>query len=251
MSPERKALIGAFQEKAAGLEKAFEAREYQKDWVMPYRLFRPAATGSVPLVLYLHGSGGLGRDNNKQLGLGNVFGTRVWALPENQKRFPCFIVVPQTDRGWARYQATQTGEAEVIAGLGEGSEMALAIVEQLCREFPIDHRCIYVTGQSMGGAGVWNMITHRDRYFAAAVPCCGSPTHDDPAQAIRTPLWNFHGAADDSVPVKVSRERIAALRKAGGHPISTEYAGVGHEVWEWAFTEPALVDWVFAQRQPA
>ena len=67
---------------------------------MPYRLFRPRETGKAPLILYLHGSGGLGDDNEKQLGLGNVFGTRVWALPENQKRFSCYIVVPQTDRGW-------------------------------------------------------------------------------------------------------------------------------------------------------
>ncbi len=29
----------------------------------------------------------------------------------------------------------------------------------------------------------------------------------------------------------------------------TEYAGVGHNVWQWAFTEPALVDWVFSHRR--
>jgi len=45
----------------------------------------------------------------------------------------------------------------------------------------------------------------------------------------------------------VSRERIAARRKAGGRPVSTEYAGVDHNVWEWAFTEPELVKWLFAQ----
>src|SRR5260221_542991 len=83
-SPERMALIDAFREKAAGLEKSFEARTHNKDWVMPYRLFRPAETAKAPLVLYLHGSGGIGDDNQKQLGLGNIFGTHVWALPENQ-----------------------------------------------------------------------------------------------------------------------------------------------------------------------
>ena len=58
---------------------------------MPYRLFRPQASGTFPLVVYLHGSGGLGDDNLKQMGLGNIFGTRVWALPENQKKFPCYV----------------------------------------------------------------------------------------------------------------------------------------------------------------
>jgi predicted peptidase len=218
---------------------------------MPYRLFRPEATGKLPLVVYLHGSGGLGDDNLKQLGLGNIFGTRVWLLPENQKRFPCYVVVPQTDRGWIRYDfSKQTNEpAKILPGFGDGARLALEIIEGLCREFSIDDRRIYVMGQSMGGAGTWNMITHRPRFFAAAVICCGSPSNEDGTGAIDTPLWNFHGDADRSVPVTVSRDRIAARRKAGGHPLYTEYAGVDHNVWEWAFTEPELVKWVFAQRR--
>src|ERR1700744_5245774 len=148
MSPERRALIDAFQQKSDGVEKAFEARSYKDDWTMPYRLFRPATTAKVPLVLFLHGSGGLGDDNVKQMGLGNIFGTRVWALPENQKNFPCYVVAPQTDRGWARYDMTQeeNGSAKVVPGLGDGSRLALAIVDRLCHEFPIDERRIYVTG---------------------------------------------------------------------------------------------------------
>ena len=98
MSPERMALIEAFKKQSEGLEKRFEARTHKSDRVMPYRLFRPEAAGKLPLVMYLHGSGGLGDDNLKQLGLGNVFGTHVWLLPENQKRFPCYVVIPQTDR---------------------------------------------------------------------------------------------------------------------------------------------------------
>ena len=99
----------------------------------------------------------------------------------------------------------------------------------------------------MGGAGTWHMTAHRPKLFAAAVACCGSPTLEDATQSIATPLWNFHGDADPSVPVTVSRDRIAALRKAGGHPLYTEYAGVGHNVWEWAYTEPELINWVFSQ----
>jgi predicted peptidase len=251
MSPERLALIEAFKKQSEGLEKKFEPRTYKSDWVMPYRLFRPEAAGKLPLVVYLHGSGGLGDDNLKQLGLGNVFGTRVWLLAENQKRFPCYVVVPQTDRGWARYDLSQSsqGPAKVLPGLGEGSRLALEIVDALRREFAIDERRIYITGQSMGGAGVWNMITHRPNFFAAAVICCGSVSAEDGTGSINTALWNFHGDSDKSVPVSVSRERIAARRKAGGRPLYTEYAGVDHNVWEWAYTEPELVKWVFGQQR--
>jgi predicted peptidase len=243
--------IEAFKKQSEGLEKKFEARTHKSDWVMPYRLFVPQATGKLPLVLYLHGSGGLGDDNEKQLGLGNIFGTRIWLLPENQKHFPCYVVVPQTDRGWARYDLSQPtqGGAKVLPGLGDGSRLALEIVDGLCREFTIDERRIYVTGQSMGGAGTWNVMTYRPQFFAAALICCGSVSTEDGTGSIATPLWAFHGDSDKTVDVSSARDRIAARRKAGGHPLYTEYAGVDHNVWEWAYTEPELVKWVFSQRR--
>lgn len=253
MSAERRALIDAFKQQSQGLEAQFEARTFIGDWAMPYRLFRPAASGPLPLVLYLHGSGGLGNDNQKQMGLGNVFGTRVWALPQVQRAFPCYVLVPQTDRGWVNFAPPAPGDsvAHMVPGLGDGARVAVEIVTALRRELAIDERRIYVTGQSMGGAGVWHLTAQRPDLFAAAVACCGSPTRERAAASLRTPVWNFHGDADQIVPVAVSRERIAALRQAGGHPLATEYEGVGHNVWEWAYTEPELVRWVFAQRRAA
>jgi predicted peptidase len=250
-SPERLALIDAFKKASAGLDEKFESRSYVSDWTMPYRLFRPEARGRMPLVVYLHGSGGLGSDNVKQMELGNVFGTRVWVLPENQHAFPCYVIAPQTDRGWMRYADPSPGDsvARLVPGLGDGARVALEIIDALRRELDIDDRRIYVTGQSMGGGGAWHMLAHRPRLFAAAVTCCGSATKDAVAPTASTPIWNFHGTADRTVPVSVSRERIAAQRAAGAHPLHTEYAGVGHNVWEWAYTEPALARWMFSQRR--
>ena len=252
-SPQRMGLIEAFRTTSEGIADKFEARTLKSDWTMPYRLFRPNASGRLPLVVYLHGSGGLGTDNVKQLGLGNIFGTRVWALVENQKEFPCYVVAPQTDRGWVRYGEPSPGDsvARVVPGLGDGARVVFELMDALGKEFPIDKQRIYLTGQSMGGAGAWHMIVQRPTFFAAAVICCGGTSLDNAAAAANTPLWNFHGADDDTVPVAVSRDRIAALRKAGGRPLSTEYAGVGHNVWQWAYTEPSLVRWVFSKRRVA
>lgn len=250
-SPERRALVDAFKAHSAGIESSFEARTHQSDWVMPYRLFKPEASGKLPLVVYLHGSGGLGADNVRQMGLGNIFGTRLWALPEHQKEFPCYVVAPQTDRGWMNYGPPAAGDsvATVIPGLGDGARVAFDLIARLVRELPIDDRRIYITGQSMGGGGAWHMISQRPAMFAAAAICCGTESKDNPADAVRMPIWNFQGDSDAVVPPSVSRDRIAALRKAGGHPISTEYVGVGHNVWEWAYTEPALIPWLFSKRR--
>src|SRR5271156_4793731 len=123
MAAQRKTLIEAFKEKPAGIPEKFEARTFKADGDIPYRLFKPetGASGKLPLVIYLHGSGGLGDDNEKQMGLGNIFGTRVFALPENQKRFPCYVLAPQTDRGWARYDFLQQ-PAKRVGGVGGGSQ---------------------------------------------------------------------------------------------------------------------------------
>ena len=81
------------------------------------------------------------------------------------------------------------------------------------------------------------------------MPLCGGVSLDDGTGSLETPLWNFHGDSDKTVPVATSRDRIAARLKAGGHPLSTEYAGVDHNVWEWAYTEPELVKWMFVQKR--
>ena len=251
MSTERVALIDEFKKRSDGFEKKYEARTYKSNWTMPYRLFRPEATGKLPLVVYLHGSGGQGDDNEKQLGLGNIFGTSVWLLPENQKKFPCYVLAPQSNRGWVRYDPAklEKGIYEMVPGPGQGVSLALEVIDAVRHDFAIDDNRIYVTGQSMGGAGTWNMIASRPGFFAAAAPCCGATSKDDGTGSIETPLWNFHGDSDQTVPVALSRDRIAARRKAGGHPLSTEYAGVDHNIWQWAYTEPALVSWIFSQRR--
>ena len=198
MSAERRALIDAFTQKSAGLDHAFESHSFKGEWVMPYRLYRPKAPGRVPLVIYLHGSGGLGDDNERQMALGNTFGTRVWALPENQRRFPCFVAVPQTDRGWVKYGLPAPGDSvsRPIPGLGDGAALAFQMIDALCRDLPIDMRRIYLTGQSMGGRGTWHMTARRPKFFAAAVACCPGPTFEPAAASALTPIWNFHGDAD-------------------------------------------------------
>lgn len=251
MSPERMVLVDRLKSAVEGLDKAFEPRVHKSDWAMPYRLFRPTAGGKLPLVLYLHGSGGTGEDNLKQISLGNVVGSRVWALPASQQRFPCYVVAPQSDRGWIRYGAPAAGDsvATPVVGPGDGGRLALQIVDSLSREFAVDERRIYVVGQSLGGGGAWHLTSQRPGFFAGAVICCGSATQDDPAKSAGTPICNFHGDADKTVDVGISRQRIAAVRKAGGHPQHTEYPGVGHNVWEWAFSEPSLASWLFARRR--
>ena len=49
--------------------------------------------------------------------------------------------------------------------------------------------------------------------------------------------------------VRVRCEMVEALRKIGAGPRYTEYSGVAHNAWTYAYQEPELADWLFAQRR--
>jgi predicted peptidase len=208
-----------------------------------------------PVILYLHGSGERGDDNALQLTSG-----LAPALDKFADRYRSVIVFPQCGFNQEWY-----GDMELLAS---------AALEDAIREFHGDRRRVYLTGVSMGGSGAWYMARHHRR-FAAVVPICGEVARDptdpfpvepppdiarivgapDPyavlAEAIgTTPVWAFHGTADPEVPVTESRNMVAALRRSGGVVNYTEYPNVGHDSWDLAYSDPALVRWLFQQRLP-
>ena len=214
---------------------------------MPYRLFIPEGYDGrkrYPLVLWLHGGAGRGDDNLKQISGGNVIGSHVWALPENQSRHPCFVVAPQcpADGFWA---ATDTAKPT------RHLRLTLELLEDLQRTFSVDARRLYVAGQSLGGFGTWAVISLRPNMFAAAVPVCGGGDESAAPKLTGTPVWAFHGERDEAVSVERSRRMVAAVRRAGGEPKYTEYKGAGHVIWDRVFREPELLSWVFAQKLAA
>jgi predicted peptidase len=220
----------------------FVARVYRNGRkTMPYRLFLPTgydAQKRYPLVVWLHGAGGMGRDNLRQISGDQIAGTRIWTTPEHQAKYPAFVLAPQSAGDWA-----DVNHDSLSAPLA----LVVGILDLLAGEFSIDPQRVYVAGQSNGGYGVWDLITKRPALVAAAVPVCGGGDPDRAARATAVPVWAFHGTADKSIPVTASRQMVAAITKAGGHPRYTEYPGAGHDIWTRVFAEPELIDWVFAQ----
>ena len=124
----------------------------------------------------------------------------------------------------------------------------MQLIAALTREFSLDPDRVYLTGQSLGGGGTWDIISKRPNLFAAAVPLCGYGNPSRVAAARRLAIWAFHGAQDPLVPVTGSRDLVAALRAAGS-PVKYTETQVGHDVWTRAYVDPALADWLFGQRR--
>ena len=244
----------------SGLE-AFERASFEDEGLtLPYRLLKPAGASDDdrrPLLLFLHGFGERGEENQRQL----IHGGSLFASEEFQNRYGAFVLAPQcpakniegTDLPvvWStRLRPTDQSAPDALAKDPVPPMRAVRrLVDRLIATQPIDPSRVYVTGLSMGGYGTWELAAREPEFWAAAAPICGG---GNPAWGERLsglPLWAFHGDADGAVPVDRSREMIAAINGAGGRAIYTEYAGVGHNAWTPTFESQQVWDWLFAQRR--
>lgn len=125
----------------------------------------------------------------------------------------------------------------------------VGLLDALGETWPIDPDRRYLAGHSMGGFGVFDLLMRRPRDFAAAVVLCGGGDDARAGEIAHIPLWLFHAADDGEVPVERSRSMCDALCRAGGAPRYSEYPSGGHAVWEHAYAEPGLSQWLFAQRR--
>ena len=206
-----------------------------------------------PIVLFLHGAGERGDDGLQQTDVG--IGT---AIRSDRARIPAIVVMPQCLKNlwWIRAPM---------------DELAIASLEAATKEFHGDTQRTYLTGLSMGGYGAWHLAEKYPGRFAALAVICGGirppeaalkahpelvkltppdqpKSYSDAASKIgKTPVWIFHGADDDVVPVTESQRMSAAMKAVGAEVHYTEYPGVKHVSWDKAYDEPELFRWLFSK----
>ena len=241
-------------------------------FAMIFYLFLPRGYNpriSYPLVLLLSG-GGQRADSDKSAKqnrtamLSDPYAA-IWGpgvtTPDStdvQGNWPSFVVIPQVVKP-NRFvdQLPGAGSYHLAPEPNDALRMSKEIVDSLQLLYTnIDPKRRYVTGLSMGGYGAWEAIERWPDYFAAAAPIAGAGDPSKAADLVNLPIWAFHGSADSTVPVSGSRDMIAAIEAAGGHPRYTEYPGEEHGVWVNPYTllghpspTPDFFAWLFAQHK--
>jgi predicted peptidase len=217
----------------------------------PYQVFLPRGydrSRRWPVIFALHGGAERGSDGQKQMtvGLGPV-------VAAQRATFPAVVVFPQVP---------------ALGGEKVTDEFLAAAIPELDRamaEFNGDPDRVYIAGNSLGGIFAYALAYQNPGRFAALVVAPGSTggrviagNRTTPeavvdsmfAQRLRNlPMWIFHGSADPTLPVARARAVVQALRVVGAPITYTEYAGVGHDVWDRAYATPELWTWLFAQRR--
>ena len=235
--------------------KAQQMLSYTKEvyrtgtYSLPYRLLYPLHYNKhkkYPIVLFLHGAGQRGTDNEAQL----VGVPKALTDSAGREKYPCFILVPQCAKEdvWVKFPSFPES-LQTTTQPTPSAQATLEELELLIKQLPVDRKRIYIIGYSMGGEGAFDFLTRRPNLFAASIPICSVADTARANLIYRIPIWAFHGDQDDINDVKYSRLMIDALKKHKGTPKYTEFPGIKHNSWTKAYNEPGLFDWLFSQKQ--
>jgi predicted peptidase len=198
-------------------------------WIVQYLVYTPndrPAEPRQPLLLFLHGIGERGDDLDQLL---------KWGLPHlvaNGMQLPMMVVSPQC-RPNATWNAREL----------------LVFLDYLVKRFNVDPDRIYVSGESMGGYGTWDLVGVAPERFAAAVPVCGGGDVGQAERLTKTPIWAFHGTEDNVVPIERSRRMVDAVEALDGNAQLTVLAGQGHGIGEMVFSRDDLYAWLLEHRR--
>ncbi|MEM8713577.1 MAG: GDSL-type esterase/lipase family protein, partial [Planctomycetota bacterium] len=219
---------------------------------IPYRLLAPSRIEEgkrYPVILFLHGAGERGDDNELQL---KHFPERM-VTRERMESFPCFLIAPQCPAGgrWTTDGWGSKNSQRLPSEMTPPMAAAVQALLDVCATYPIDLDRVYLTGLSMGGYGTFELATRFPDWFAAVAAVCGGGDEKSADRLVGLPLSIWHGDRDDAVPVERSRAMMEALKAMGGDGLASyrELKDVGHDSWTAAYGDDGCLEWMFAQRR--
>lgn len=213
--------------------------------IIRYRYLAPSTPKEhkrYPLVLQLHGSGGVGTDNVKQLDRL----AKTWAMPELREKYQAYIFAPQFPIRSANYGPPTSDQYAVHSN---ALRAALELTEEFASRHAVDSSKIYAVGFSMGGSAAWLAPTLKAKLFAAVVPISGIAPADTLVSMYKDiPSLVMHGNSDTENPITADRRFTAEVIRSGGKKIRFyEFEGLDHQLSEQIYPGYWWRDWLFEQ----
>jgi predicted peptidase len=215
-----------------------EAEKYQYGKVgdMPYRILMPRnynPTLKYPLVIFLHGMGESGSDNERQL----TWGASLFQVDSVREKYPAIVIFPQCPEKEYWFK-------------GWGKKHIKALLDTVVETYLVDKSKIYLGGLSMGAYGTFEIVPDHPELFAAAVAISGDGNLKKIAAMARTKWRIFAGKRDEVVPSSKTEKMATALVDAGASVALTVYPETDHAgTWTKAFAEPDFCHWLFSQQR--
>ncbi|APG60247.1 prolyl oligopeptidase family serine peptidase [Christiangramia salexigens] len=219
-----------------------------------YRILYPenfSKEKQYPVLLFLHGAGERGNDNEAQL----THGSNLFLEKETRESYPAIIVFPQAPKEdyWAKVEVKRDTVPFQFDFQNElaptrSLSMVMKLMDSLVAKDHVNNERVYVGGLSMGGMGTYEIIYKRPEMFAAAFAICGGGNPEIASDYPKGfPIWIFHGEKDDVVPPNLSKEMARSINHYGGNAKLSLYPKDNHNSWDSAFAEPFLLSWLFSQ----
>jgi predicted peptidase len=244
---------------------------YEKHWLikgqdtLPYRLLLPKnydPKKEYPLILFLHGAGERGNDNEAQL----THGWKLFLTDSIRDKYPAIVVFPQCPANsfpqcpansyWSNVETTFDSISKSRMFLfGENGDptiamkMVLKLLNELDDNYALDKDRLYVGGLSMGGMGTFELVRRKPKIFAAAFPICGGANAATAGKLTKPAWWIFHGLKDNVVSPTFSQTMAGALKAEGATVRLTLYPDATHNSWDSAFAEKDLLPWLFSNHK--
>ncbi len=199
----------------ASAEKWVDLYEPQDDTIMVHRLMKPLGYDpsiKYPIIVSLHGGGGRGTDNVRQLKIWN----QHLADEKVRRDHPCFVLAPQVTE---LYKKSDLQKIQLI----------------ISKLHSVDTNRIYMMGHSMGGHGTNILIQFDPDYFAAIAPSAGTGKPEtEPfinASIIKdVPIWAFHGDQDNVCPYDRNLNLFNEMKRLNGNMKLTTFSGDKHGI---------------------
>lgn len=203
-----------------------------------------------PLILFLHGAGERGNDNENQL----KHGAGLFLNPVNREKYPAYVVFPQCPKSEFGPFVNEPSRLDgttfpLTPEVSPFIFQVKALLDKYLENPKVDKSRVYIIGLSMGAMGLYDLVCRFPDLFAAAIPICGAVNVERLPIANQVHFRIFHGEKDDVVPVDCSRAAYKVLKDSEAEVEYVELYGCSHISWYQAFNWPDFMDWLFRQKK--